>query len=313
MHRERALAAFLTSGLAAAGCTDRVLLDDAATVGTFTPEDDDTSMDVSGDDDGVPPPDSDGEPPPPVDTDGDPPPTCGDIVIAPELPVSLGGEFVQGPSRYEPSCVGAQSAEITFAFTAPQDGAYIVDTVGSTFDTVLYAYGPDCQPPELTCNDDAGGTLASSIGLSMVAGETVVIVLDSFGETGSWALHVREGSLCPEAELEPSPEVQIESLLDEMAPDSVAPSCGGAGPDVTYLWTPPVTGRYRFTTVGSDFDTVLSVHSADCVTELACNDDAQGDVSSSLDLDVTEGVPIVVAVGSFDLFTGFFRLSIFPV
>ena len=314
--RQRIQAVFLTTSFVIVGCTDRVFVGDGIATDSFTPGDGSTSMDVSSGDSEVPPPDSDGPPPPPPppDTDGMPPAVCGDVIVVPDvLPVVLGGDFLQGPSRFEPSCVGVESAEITFAFTAPYTDTFVFDTVGSSFDTILYAYGPTCEPPELACNDDVGGTLASSISLSMQAGETVVVVLDSFGESGTYALQIRDGGVCPELELEPMPAVQVESVLDDTAADSITPSCGGVGPDITYLWIPPWTGRFRFTTAGSEFDTVLSLHSADCTTELACNDDAQGDASSLIDLDVVEGVPVVVGVSAFDGTGGLYRLSIFEV
>ena len=266
--RVRNLAAFLTTILLVGGCTSRVFSDDGGGIETFTPaDDDDDSPDVPPeDDDDVSPPDSDGDPPP-SDTDGEPPPTCADVVVAPDsLPVTLSGEFVQGPSRYEPTCVGVQSAEITFAFTAPVTDTYVFDTIGSSFDTILYAYRPTCEPPELACNDDVDGTLASSITLSLQAGETVVVVLDGFGESGTYSLQVRGAGVCPELALEPLPEIQVESVLEDSLPDSITPSCGGFGPDITYSWTPPWTGRFRFTTAGSDFDTVLSLHEQDCTS-----------------------------------------------
>ncbi len=308
----RAGALYVLTSLALGACTDRVLLDGVVDDGQPDDEDEPEDDGPPPEDDDEPPPEDDDVPPPPDDDDEPPPVECVDIVMEPVVPSSLEGEFVQGPSRFQPSCVESVSAEVTFSFTAPRSATYIFDTAGSSFDTVLYAYGPACEGPELGCNDDSNGTLAASLGLSMVAGDTVILVLDSFGETGEWTLGVRETGTCPEIQLPPVPETVLEGFLDEGAEDSIVSSCGGSGGDVTHLWTPPFTGRFRFSTVGSDFDTVLSLHDESCA-EITCNDDAQGDVTSLIDADMVEGVPVVVGIEAFDgAQTGFYQLAIFP-
>jgi len=250
--------------------------------------------------------------PPPEDDDVPPVECVDEIIEANELPVSIEGALVQGESRFQPSCVGSVSAEVTLSFTAPRAAHYIFDTQGSTFDTVLYALGPTCQLPERACDDDSGEGVTSRIGFGMAAGETTVIVIDSFGQSGEWGLQVTQGGTCPNETLESAEEVYVEGFLDESQEDSVAPGCAGAGPDIVYAWTPPFSGRWRISTAGSSFDTVLAVFSSDCLTELACNDDGSNDVSSVLDLDFERGVPVAIAVDSFNGESGSFQLSIFP-
>lgn len=273
------------------------------------------------DDDGEPPSDDDDEPPP-NDDDGDPPPDdddeppveCVDVVLPNEgFPSGVAGEFFPGTSRFQPSCIDSVSGEVTVSFTAPYDATFLFDTVGSSFDTILYALGPNCSAPELACNDDSNGSLAASISLPIRGGETVVLVIDSFGETGEWSLEVSDSGSCPELVLDPVPEIIVDGVLDDTGANSVTPSCAGAGSDVTYSWTPPFSGLYRFSTIGSEFDTVLAIFGADCTSELACNDDAQGDVSSIIDLEVVEGVPLTVAVDSFGGEGGAYNLAIFPI
>ncbi len=250
-----------------------------------------------------------------VDGDGLPEIPCPELMIPSDLPSMLFGDLdFLDSSRFEPSCSGAVRREVTFEFTAPATSTYIFETGESSFDTVLYALGPACMGPELACNDDFGGTTASSISLSLQAGETITVVLDGFEqEFGTYSMFVDEAAVCPEITLDPVPEVQVEAVLDEADQDSYTSSCGGSGPDITYAWTPPFTGKYRFTTIGSDFDTVLTVLGQDCFTELACNDDTDGDVSSAVELDLVEGEPIIVGISAFDIDYGGYRLSIFPV
>jgi hypothetical protein len=85
-------------------------------------------------------------------------------------------------------------------------------------------------------------------------------------------------------------------------------SCGGANaPDVAYCWTAPSTGRFRFDTFGSNFDTLLAVY-AD-VNEIACNDD-MGGLQSAVTLDVTEGQQFAIVVDGFGDHAGNYTLNI---
>lgn len=300
------LSALLSTSLLVAGCTERLVLDDG---GSLPPEDE---SELPTDDEGEPPPDDDELPP---EDDGDEPPVeCVDMVLPNEsLPSGLSGEFFPGMSRFQPSCIDVVSGEVTVSFTAPYDSTFTFDTVGSSFDTILYALGPNCSAPELECNDDSNGSLAASITLPMRGGESVVLVIDSFDDTGEWSLEVSDTDPCAALPLEPLPEVIVDGVLDGTGVDSVALSCGGTGADVLFSWTPPFSGQYRFNTIESSFDTVLAVYDASCSNELACNDDAQGDVHSIIDLEVVEGVPLTIAIESFGGGGGAYNLSIFPI
>lgn len=280
------------------GCTDRVI-----SVSGFEeiPEDDTTPPE---DDE---PPEDDGPIPP---EDDEPPFDCVDEVIpSDELPVLMSGSLGQGESRFQPSCVGAQSAERTLSFTAPRNATYFFNTMGSTFDTVLYALGPGCEQPELACNDDSNETLDSEIGVPLSEGESIVVVIDGFGEPGEWVLDVREGGGCPEGVLEPVAPLGVGGTLDTYS-DTVAPSCGGSGRDATFVWVPPYSSVWSFSTEGSNFDTVLAVYRDACQGELACDDDSNGNLTSYLELELEGGVPVVLAVDTFDGTAGSFELFI---
>lgn len=73
---------------------------------------------------------------------------------------------------------------------------------------------------------------------------------------------------------------------------------GGTGAnDIAFRFQAPIGGRYEINTIGSDFDTMLSVR-ADCDgAELACNDDIGRGMTQStveVDLDACQTVLIVV-------------------
>lgn len=85
--------------------------------------------------------------------------------------------------------------------------------------------------------------------------------------------------------------------------DDFAPSCMArdGGRDVAFQFTAPETGRYDISTVGSSFDTVLSVR-RDCGgAEIACNDDAERgrETGSSLTVDLAACETVILVVDGF--------------
>jgi hypothetical protein len=94
------------------------------------------------------------------------------------------------------------------------------------------------------------------------------------------------------------------------------PSCAfgpsGTTRDVVYSWTAPASDRYRFTTEGSDFDTVLELRSASSSSHvLMCNDDETIDTRhSALDVDLVRGQQVLVVVDSYGTGCGNYTLGI---
>ena len=94
-------------------------------------------------------------------------------------------------------------------------------------------------------------------------------------------------------------------------------SCGDGGidaPDITYQWTAPADGVYTVSTLGSGFDTLLSVRDAECGgAELACNDDADDTAQSLVTLTLTAGQTVVILVDGYGGDRGDVQLSITPL
>jgi hypothetical protein len=89
------------------------------------------------------------------------------------------------------SCVpGGGGEDLTFKWTAPQDGSYTIDTIGSTFDTVLYVYNGACTQ-ELACNDDEMDLL-SEVMVNLSQDDVIYIVVDGFNdqEEGDFTLNI---------------------------------------------------------------------------------------------------------------------------
>ncbi len=97
-------------------------------------------------------------------------------------------------------------------------------------------------------------------------------------------------------------------------PSLSAGTCGGAAaPEKSFLFIAPRTGLYTFDTIGSAFDTVLYLRSAEG-TQLDCNDDIQPGVNaqSRISLILTESQAVTVFVDGFESQAGAFVLRINP-
>jgi hypothetical protein len=74
-----------------------------------------------------------------------------------------------------------------------------------------------------------------------------------------------------------------------------------AGATVWFAFTPEADLRVEFNTFGSDYDTTLSAYLGmpSSETEVACNDDVAGDLSSRVRFDAAPGITYLIMVGSF--------------
>jgi hypothetical protein len=107
---------------------------------------------------------------------------------------------------------------------------------------------------------------------------------------------------CPQSSLRGAPPHLLRSTTQGLA-DTYAPSCGasrGSG-DTSFAWEVPYSGRFRFDTEGSSFDTVLAIQDGVCSgKELACNDDAAGSSDSEVTLDLIRGQNVTIVVDGYD-------------
>ncbi len=91
-------------------------------------------------------------------------------------------------------------------------------------------------------------------------------------------------------------------------------SCGTSdtSPDVWYEFTAPATGKISVDTIGSAYDTVLSIHAEGVPnTSLACNDDVVvGNRDSRVTMNVTQGATYLVRVSGFNGASGEYTMHI---
>ncbi len=123
--------------------------------------------------------------------------SCPDLELgtATGVPVAVGSTVGVSNDFASALCngKGGTASDVTVSWVAPNDGLFYIDTEGSGFDTVLYVLAGSCDGPELTCNDDVGGTFQSAVELEAVAGETFIIVVDGYGgDAGDVQLNIRQ-------------------------------------------------------------------------------------------------------------------------
>ncbi|WP_437835320.1 MXAN_6577-like cysteine-rich protein [Sorangium sp. So ce1153] len=120
--------------------------------------------------------------------------TCvSPVDLGSTVPQTVTGSTLLQPNSGTPSCTtsGASGNDRVYRFTAPADGTYVIDTVSSTFDTVLHVHeGDSCSGAELACNDNAVG-VASRVNVPLTAGQVITIVADSRpSSSGNLTLHI---------------------------------------------------------------------------------------------------------------------------
>lgn len=111
---------------------------------------------------------------------------CGECepcapALGQQLPVTVIGTTTGSPNAHASSCGSQGAPDVTFAFTAPEDGDYAFDTVGSAYDTVLELLDSPCAGSPLGCNDDWSAT-TSRITVWMSRGQTVGVVVDGWSQ-----------------------------------------------------------------------------------------------------------------------------------
>lgn len=123
-----------------------------------------------------------------------------DAVLGPCASVDLGAvpeAYVASDNtgeldKLQGSCAAAPGRDVMLRWVVPYDGTFVIDTLDSSFDTVLYLRDGSCGFSELACNDDAMGGVQSRIVAALTMGTEITVVVDGFGlgATGSLAVRI---------------------------------------------------------------------------------------------------------------------------
>lgn len=161
--------------------------------------------------------------------------------------------------------------------------------------------------------DDIDNDFAIDCYLDCSGGEACPEGMTCIGSTACvWAPEPPGGGMCPDDDA--GNMVPTTFMGDNTGLfDDVIQSCGGGGGDDALItFTAPANDTYRFDTLGTGFDTTLSIIDMCGGGELVCNDDVVPGMvlTSEVDLVLTKGQSVIVVVDSYDGQTGPYTLNI---
>ena len=214
-------------------------------------------------------------------------------------------------------------ASLWWTWTAPANGATVISTEGSGFDTTLAVYtGSSLTTLTLVAeNDDARSDLTSRVEFQAIQSQTYLIAVDGFaGDSGRLRLELTRGPANDDFAAR-TPLTDFVNLVSAHSIDASAetsePVHGDASTagerSVWWTYTPPIDGTLEISTEGSDFDTLLGVYSGDSLANLAAvaqNDDDADGVHSLVSFSASAGIPLQIAVDGFGRAQGNIRLSL---
>jgi len=178
----------------------------------------------------------------------------------------------------EPNHAGnAGGHSIWYTWNAPSTKAVTIDTINSSFNTLLAVYTGNAVNALtlVTSNDDiAPGFQQSRVTFNATAGTTYQIAVDGYnGASGSVVLTLNQT-------IENDNFVNAESIggvggvvygsTSGATKEPGEPDHAGnpGGNSIWYYWTAPISGTATFNTLGSQFNTLLAVYTGTVVSNL---------------------------------------------
>ena len=234
----------------------------------------------------------------------------------------------RGFSDPTPSCGNASTqASVWYKTTPATSDSVTIDTFGSTYNTVLSIWRKSGGVlTEVACNDVASNSSnQAQVEFSPTAGTTYYVMVSAYETLGGAHLFVGgrltlnlygPAELAPPsnddfgqalpASARPFTDTQLVGMAT-VASDDPSSQCSpfSRGYSVWYATTPAIDGTLTIDTLGSDYDTVLSVWTGTraSLSEVACNDNTPLDAASrqsSLQLAATAGTTYFIRVVSRD-------------
>jgi Ca2+-binding RTX toxin-like protein len=178
----------------------------------------------------------------------------------------------------EPSHAGIPGGKsIWYTWTAPLDGSipHVAFLAGGDFDTLLGVYtgsAVNALTPIASNDDVAGFGGGSSVSFATVAGTTYHIAIDGYnGKSGVAFLEWRESPAndnFADAVVLPGPSGSRTGDTANGATTELGEDVFATLQSVWYQWTPPVDGTYKFSTVGSGFDSLMAIYSGTSLEDI---------------------------------------------
>lgn len=203
---------------------------------------------------------------------------------------------------YVGTTAGATEADVWYVLFPTKPGDYRISLADSAFDTTLDVYD-ECGGTIIASDDDSGPGLTSELTLSLSSDRPYYIRISGFaGGTGEYTLRVTLRILGPGAACHNALAIDINEVQAGFTDKD--------NPVAWYTHQADQDGFLRFSTEGSDFDTVLQVHNQCGGEVLAANDDAGEENTSLLMLPVVTGQTYYIRVSGYSDGVGNYQLSI---
>lgn len=221
---------------------------------------------------------------------------CPDVVLDSVAPLSFSGTTAGELDASTGSCGGSGAPGVSFSYIAPEPGVYTIDTMGSSFDTVLYSIA-GCGGAETACNDNGGIDETSRINVTLAAGEEVLFVVDGANaESGAFDINISLDE-CPDFALDGALPLTVNGSTEFEVDSSTGTCTFGTAPDVAYTFTAPSDGSYVFSTENDGFTTGLYYYPGETCggVEQGCSTFG-GPLGAQLIIDLLQDETITVVV-----------------
>ena len=207
------------------------------------------------------------------------------------IPVGMGtflGDTSEATNDGEAVCGSSlTTADVWFRFVPPENGIYLVDTIGSSFDTVVSVHSecPGTMTNQIVCNDDYSG-LQSMVKVSAYTYyEYLIRVSGSNGATGVYQLTISQGGSIEGTVTQAGTGLPVYTAVELFDADSFQLGYDYTDSQGDYSIGSVATGTYYVATDGS-LDAVDQIYDG-----LSC----PGGVP--VGCDATDGDPVVVSNG----------------
>ncbi|TLS35309.1 hypothetical protein [Pseudalkalibacillus caeni] len=246
-----------------------------------------------------------------------PPPNdlCNSATVIAALPFTDTMNTCTATIDYNSPCFGDDTGDyfsVWYTYTPAVDMQINANTVGSDYDTVLSVFAGSCDNLQFVgCNDDGGGNYTSSISFAASAGVTYYFMIGGYFEVscGDLVFNVLElipppNDLCTSATPIAALPFTDTTNTCTASLDYNSPCLDGDTGDyfsVWYTYKPTTDMQITANTVGSDYDTVLSVFTGSCdnLQFIDCDNDSGGNQTSRISFAASAGVTYYFMIGGY--------------
>jgi len=227
----------------------------------------------------------------------------------------------------------AGGRSVWWTWQAPGSGSVIIQTLGSSFDTLLAAYSgaalSGLEATRVGSNDDGIGLKTSIIGFDVLPGQTYHIAVDgydgAFGQISLSLVYNPTPLVRPVNDLFRNRTVLTGGRLETFGTNLFAsvepgePDHAGVpgGSSIWWTWTAPASAEILIDTLGSDVDTSLAVYTGSSLTNLTLvtqsDDISSSNPNSLVTLQAVPGVAYQIAVDGYDGEPGRINLEVAEV